>query len=89
MWHRFLAEWNGGALFLHPKMTNAADFTLYTDAAVTVRYGGFFQNRWFQGGWSSELMLKDNEQLPMAFLELNPIVVSGKQILFYSLIIIA
>ena len=61
----------------------------YIPMQLSVGYGGFFQNRWFQGGWPSELMLKDNEQLSMAFLELNPIVVSGKQILFYFLIIIA
>ena len=92
MWRRFLAEWNGVALFLDPEMTNAADFALYTDAAATVGYGGFFQNRWFQGRWPSQLMLKNNEQLSMAFLELYPIVVAamlwgsewnGKQILFY------
>ena len=51
-------------------MIKAIEFTLSTDAAATVGYGGFFRNRWFQGRWPPELMLKDNEQLSMTFLEL-------------------
>ena len=74
------------------EVTKAADYALYTDAAATVGYGGFFQNRWFQAVWPTELVLKDNKQLSMAFLELYPIVVAamlwgsewqGKRILFY------
>ena len=92
MWLRFLTGWNGVALFLDKEVTKAADYALYTDASATMGYGGFFQNRWFQAGWPPELMLKDNKQLSMAFLELYPIVVSamlwgsewvGKKILFY------
>ena len=63
MWHRFLTEWNGVALFLDQEIIKAFNFTLYTDAAATVGYGGFFMNRCFQGRWPPELMLKDNEQL--------------------------
>ena len=37
----------------------------------------FFRNRWFQGRWPPELMLKDNEQLSMACLKLYPIVMSA------------
>jgi len=92
MWLRFLTGWNGVALFLDKEVTKAADYALYTDASATMGYGGFFQNRWFQAKWPPELMLKDNKQLSMAFLELYPIVVSamlwgsewvGKKILFY------
>ena len=67
----------GWPSFIDREVIKAVDFTLYTDAAATVGYGGFFRNRWFQGRWPAELMLKDNEQLSMAFLELYPIVVSA------------
>ena len=40
MWHRFITEWNGLALFLDQEVIKAVDFTLYTDAAATVGYGG-------------------------------------------------
>ena len=74
MWHRFLTERNGVALFLDQEMIKAVNFTLYTDAAAMVGYGGFFMNRCFQGRWSPELMLKDNEQLSVAFfMKLYPI----------------
>ena len=41
MWHRFLTERNGVALFTNQEVIKAVDFTLYTDAAATVGYGGF------------------------------------------------
>ena len=92
MWRRFLKYWNGVAMFLEKDVTKATDIVLYTDAAASVGFGGFFQDRWFQERWAPEFMLKDNTQLSMAFLELYPIVVSailwgsewqGKKILFY------
>ena len=49
MWHRFLTEWNGVVHFLDQEVIKPVDFTLYTDAAATVGYGGFFGNKWFQG----------------------------------------
>ena len=55
------------ALFLDQEVIKAVEFTLYSDAATTVGYGGFFRNRWFQGRWPPELMLKDNEQRFVAF----------------------
>ena len=64
-------------LFLNQEMIKAIDFTLCTDGAATVGYGGFFGNRWFKGRWPPELMLKENEQLSVAFLKLYPIVVSA------------
>ena len=63
------------ALFLDQEMIKAVDFTLYTDVTATVGYSSFY--RWFQGRWPPELMLKDNEQLSMAFFKLYPIVVSA------------
>ena len=56
-------------------MTKAADYTLYTDAAATIWYGGFFQNKWFQAILPPELVLTEIKQLSMAFLEQYPIVV--------------
>ena len=61
----------GVALFLKNKVKKATDYTLYTNAAVTIGYGGFFQNI------VSGNLVKDNKQLSMAFLELYPIVVAS------------
>ena len=66
----------GWPSFLGQEVIKAVDFTLYTDAAAMDGYRGFFRNRWFQGRWPPELMLKDNEKLSMAVLELYPSIVS-------------
>ena len=77
MLRRFLKYWNGVAMFLEKDVTKATDLIQYTDAAATLWFGGFFKDRWFQERWSPELMLKDNTQLSMEFLELYPIVYYG------------
>ena len=70
------------AMFLEKDFIKATDITLYTHVAARVGFGGFFQDRWFQERWPPELMLKDNMQLSMAFLELYPIVVSARKSCF-------
>ena len=77
MWFRFLKQWNGVSFFLDNTPTLAADFELYTDAAATVGFGGYFQGRWFQGKWPVELPILSNKQLSMALLELYPIVIAA------------
>lgn len=72
MWARFLKDWNGVSFFLNDNVTVAADMRLYTDATDT-SYGGFFDNKWFQGYFPEEIL---NEQTSMAFFELYPIVMS-------------
>lgn len=88
MWARFLKDWNGVSFFLNDNVTVVADIRLYTDATDT-SYGGFFDNKWFQGYFPEEIL---NEQTSMAFFELYPIVMScilwghmwsRHQILFY------
>lgn len=92
MWLHFLKQWNGVSVFYESKLTSNADFELYTDAASTTGYGGYFQGRWFAEQWSDELQAWTNQPLSMAFRELYPIVVAallwgtmwtGKRILFH------
>ncbi|CAG2227747.1 unnamed protein product [Mytilus edulis] len=92
LWHRFLDQWNGISFFIDDDIVNASDFDLYTDAASTVGFGGYFKNRWFQALWPVEMKLDTELSLSMAYMELYPIVIaaiiwgdewSGKRILFY------
>ena len=56
--------------------TSSYDFELYTDAASTIGFGGYFQGKWFSSYWPVNLpTLTDNSS--MAFLELYPIVVAA------------
>ena len=77
MWAEFLRKWNGVSLFHEPKITKAADMNLYTDAASTKGFGGFFNGKWFSEKWPDNLPEIADNSLSMAFLELYPIVVAA------------
>ncbi|XP_033763092.1 uncharacterized protein LOC117344458 isoform X1 [Pecten maximus] len=77
MWLNFLEKWNGVSLFYEPSITIAADFSLFTDAASTKGFGGFFKGRWFSEKWPCNLPDISDNSLSMAFLELYPIVVAA------------
>ncbi|CAC5392206.1 unnamed protein product [Mytilus coruscus] len=92
LWHKFLDQWNGISFFIDDNIVNASDFDLYTDAASTVGFGGYFKNRWFQALWPVEMKLDTELSLSMAYMELYPIVIaaiiwgnewSGNRILFH------
>ncbi len=92
MWFVFLADWNGISLFLDASHTPASDMDLYTDAASTIGYGGYYAGAWFQGTWPANLGTLIEGKLSMAYMELYPIVVaaclwcgqwSRKRVLFY------
>ena len=51
MWKMFIDQWNGIGLFLSPPWENSDTLSLFTDVSGSLGYGGFFQNRWFQGQW--------------------------------------
>ena len=77
MWLQFLERWNGVSLFYEPHITSSADMCLFTDAASTKGYGGFYENKWFSEPWPSNLPIISEQSLSMAFLELYPIVVAA------------
>ena len=72
MWYKFLQGWNGISFFIVDNISQAADLQLYTDATLT-SFGGFYQNKWFQGDFPCELI---EEQTSMALFELYPIVMA-------------
>jgi hypothetical protein len=51
MWQIFLKNWNGTSLFLNSFWENSTNLSLYTDASVTLGFGGIFRTQWFQGKW--------------------------------------
>ena len=77
MWLEFLNEWNGISFFYESCLTSAADMHLFTDAASTVGYGGFYRGKWFCDTWPKDLPSISDKNLSMALLELYPIVVSA------------
>ena len=92
MWMLFLRQWNGICMFHDVTTTAASDMELYTDAALTLGYGGYYNGHWFSEKWPSDLPEFRDITISMAFLELYPIVVaallwgsrwSGRRILFH------
>ena len=51
MWKAILSGWNGRSFFLDSTVSTAPDLELYTDAASSVGFGGYFNGQWFQGKW--------------------------------------
>lgn len=58
-------------------MTSASDICLYTVASSTMGFGGYYDGKWFQGKWPSEIQNLGDDPLSMALLELYPIVVAA------------
>ncbi|CAG2240598.1 unnamed protein product [Mytilus edulis] len=77
MWYIFLNQWNCVSFFYDTFTTNAADFELYTDAASTLGFGGYFKGHWFCSSWPPELQNILDSDMSMAFRELYPIVVAA------------
>jgi len=92
MWQYLLAHWNGVSFFLDNNITKAHDMYLFTDAAGSTGFGGFYKNQWFQGTWPDELRIETNPEISIAFQEMYPVVVAAmlwgchwecKRIMFY------
>ena len=92
MWKVFIAQWNGRSFFLDSRVTSSRDLQLYTDAASTIGFGGFFNGKWFQGRWPPNLLINKSKGISIEWQELFPIVIacalwyphfSGKRLQFW------
>ena len=68
MWKQFLLSRNSKTLFLDYIWQSNDVLELFTDAASTIGYGGYFGNEWFAGLWSDNCL-----RMNIAILELYPI----------------
>ncbi len=74
LWIMFLKQWNGLSLFHNNLVSSPIDINLFTDAAPSIGFGGFYQGRWFAAPWPAQL-----RDLPQssALFELYPLVVAA------------
>ncbi|XP_071781595.2 uncharacterized protein LOC139931867 [Centroberyx gerrardi] len=79
MWQHFLSSWNGISFFYDDFITQPEDIQLYTDAAPSIGFGGYYGGRWFASAWPSEFKSLDSEsRSPSSALhELYPIVIAA------------
>ena len=76
MWKVFLTHWNGRSFFLDSFVTVSPDLELYTDAASTIGFGGYFNGKWFQGHWPPHLLINKKTGIRIEWQERFPIVIA-------------
>ncbi|XP_057175701.1 uncharacterized protein LOC130545285 [Triplophysa rosa] len=75
LWIQFLKQWNGISFFYNDMISHPDDIRLFTDAAPSVSFGGFYQDRWFASTWPPQLTVLPQSLASSALFELYPIVV--------------
>ncbi|XP_052428992.1 uncharacterized protein LOC127970440 [Carassius gibelio] len=74
LWILFLRQWNGLSFFYNNLISSPIDLQLFTDAAPSIGFGGFYQGRWFASTWPPQM--QDSTQ-SSALFELYPLVVAA------------
>lgn len=79
MWQHFLTSWNGISFFYDDYLTHPEDIHLYTDAAPSIGFGGYYGGRWFASTWPPEFSALDSESHgpSSALYELYPIIIAA------------
>ncbi|XP_041963284.1 uncharacterized protein LOC121720877 [Alosa sapidissima] len=77
LWRMCLDEWNGLCMFYDDCQSSPEDLQLYTDAAPSIGFGGFFKGRWFGSPWPLEFRELITENKSSAVFELYPVVIAA------------
>ncbi len=77
LWISFFKRWNGLSFFYNNLISSAVDIQLFTDAAPSIGYGGFYQGRWFASTWPCQLSNLPQSSASSALFELYPIVIAA------------
>nr|XP_055053787.1 uncharacterized protein LOC129438918 [Misgurnus anguillicaudatus] len=77
LWITFLKQWNGLSFFYKTLASLPSDIQLYTDAAPSIGFGGFYQGRLFASTWPPQLLDKTHFSASSALFELYPLVAAA------------
>ncbi|KAG1925038.1 proline and serine-rich protein 1-like [Pimephales promelas] len=77
LWITFLNQWNGLTFFYDDFISLPLDIKLFTDAAPSDGFGGYYQGRWFASPWPPQLLDTPESSASSALFELYPIVVAA------------
>ncbi|XP_056124427.1 uncharacterized protein LOC130102426 [Rhinichthys klamathensis goyatoka] len=77
LWINFLNQWNGLTFFYDDFISLPLDIKLFTDAAPSIGFGGYYQGRWFASSWPPQLLDTPQSSASSALFELYPIVVAA------------
>ena len=67
LWHTLLSNWNGISFFYDDFHSSPEDLQLFTDAAPSVGFGGYYNGRWFAEEWrrNGQRRCKTSNQTPV------------------------
>lgn len=77
LWIKFLKQWNGLSFFYNDMVALHVDICLFTDAAPSVGFGGFYQGRWFASTWPPQLSELPQPLASSALFELYLLVIAA------------
>ncbi|KAL0159655.1 hypothetical protein M9458_043380, partial [Cirrhinus mrigala] len=77
LWISFLKQWNCLSFFYSNLISSPIDIQLYTNAAPSVGFGGFFRGRWFASTWPPQLAHLPQQLSSSALFELYPLVAAA------------
>ncbi|XP_017162018.1 uncharacterized protein LOC103469647 [Poecilia reticulata] len=79
LWHYFLSSWNGISFFYNDFLTYPEDIQLFTDAAPSIGFGGYYKEKWFADTWPLEFKSLQNASAPPSstLFELYPILIAA------------
>ncbi|XP_046873720.1 LOW QUALITY PROTEIN: uncharacterized protein LOC124466092 [Hypomesus transpacificus] len=75
-WALLCAQWNGISFFYNDEIETSAALEFYTDAALSIGFGGYHGDEWFCAVWPAEILSLPLEHYSSALHELYPIVIS-------------
>lgn len=65
-WTHLLNDWNGISLFYNDVFESSVELQLFTDAAPSIGFGGFFQGLWFAEKWPNDFPHSDTGSVSSA-----------------------
>ncbi|MBN3320618.1 CTNA1 protein, partial [Atractosteus spatula] len=77
LWQLLLANLNGISLFYDDLLSDTEDIQLFTDAAPSVGFGGYYKGQWFAAPWPPDFFPIPLANQSSALLEIFPIVVAA------------
>ena len=76
LWLHILSNWNGISFCYEEQLSHPEDINLFTDAAPSVGFGGFYNGKWFTAAWPPELSNK-NPSSSTALFEIYPVITAA------------
>ena len=75
-WSLLCDNWNSISFFHNKEPETSVSLKLFTEAAPSVCFGGFYNNLWSADGWPKEMFSLPQNAQSTALLELFPVVVA-------------